>query len=156
MVVIGNNMYPLDPGGRSARPISFEGDSVKKTALRSATVARVVAVGLALTACTNGAGAPAADGPVGIDFWGSAPGYAEAVDAYNASQDAVVVDYEEVSPSAKGGCEKMLNAVTAGDAPCLGQVGETLHGFAAQGTLEASPSAQATTRRVRRPPRGVR
>ena len=110
---------------------------MKKTALRSATVAGVVAVGLALTACTNGAGAPAADGPVEIDFWGWAPGYAEAVDAYNASQDAVVVNYEEVSPGAKGGYEKMLNAVTAGNAPCLGQVGyETLTSFAAQGALE--------------------
>ncbi|GAA1747626.1 ABC transporter substrate-binding protein [Agromyces humatus] len=111
---------------------------MKKTALRSATLAGAVAVGLALTACSGGADTTsAASGPAEIDFWGWAPGYAEAVDAYNASQDAVVVNYEEISPGAKGGYEKMLNAVTAGNAPCLGQVGyETLTSFAAQGALE--------------------
>ncbi|KRC58358.1 ABC transporter substrate-binding protein [Agromyces sp. Root81] len=109
---------------------------MKKTALRSVGLAGALATGIALTACTSG-GLPSADAPVEIDFWGWAPGYAEAVDAYNASQDAVTVNYEEVASGAKGGYEKMLNAVTAGNAPCLAQVGyETLTSFAAQGALE--------------------
>lgn len=115
---------------------------MKKSVFRSAGLAGVVTLGLALTACAGAA--PAATGgndnsgtPTEVTFWGWAPGYAEAVDAYNASQSDVTVTFEEVAPGAKGGYEKMLNSVTAGNAPCLAQVGyETLTSFAAQGALE--------------------
>lgn len=115
---------------------------MKKSVFRSAGLAGVVTLGLALTACAGAA--PAATGgndssgtPTEVTFWGWAPGYAEAVDAYNASQSDVKVTFEEVAPGAKGGYEKMLNSVTAGNAPCLAQVGyETLTSFAAQGALE--------------------
>ncbi len=109
---------------------------MKKTVMRMAGITGALGLGLAIAGC-SGAADPAASGPAEITFWGWAPGYADAVDAFNASQDDVVVTYEEVAPGAKGGYDKMLNAVTAGNAPCLAQVGyETLTSFAAQGALE--------------------
>lgn len=109
---------------------------MKRSIKRAAAVAGAVSIGLALAGC-GGAGAPEASGPAKVTFWGWAPGYADAVDAFNISQDDIVVTYEEVSPGSRGGYEKMLNAVTAGNAPCLAQVGyETLTSFAAQGALE--------------------
>jgi multiple sugar transport system substrate-binding protein len=105
--------------------------------------AGVVAVGaLALTACGagGGGGTAASNSPTSVQevkFWGWAPGYADAVKAFNASHPNIKVVYEEVQPGAKGGYEKMLNAVKAHSAACLGQVGyETLTSFAAQGALE--------------------
>lgn len=72
-----------------------------------------------------------------ITFWGWAPGYDKAVEAFNSSQSAIKVKYEEISPGAKGGYEKMLNSVKANQGTCLAQVGyETLTSFAAQGALE--------------------
>ncbi|MET9253893.1 sugar ABC transporter substrate-binding protein [Streptomyces sp. NPDC003717] len=57
--------------------------------------------------------------------------------AFNASHPNTQVTYQTVQPGAKGGYQKMLNAVKAGNAPCLAQVGyETLPSFAAQGALK--------------------
>ena len=111
--------------------------------------AGTLAATLALTACGSSAGAPApsestpapssseAAAPAELTFWGWAPGYADSVKAFNASQSDIVVKYEEIQPGSRGGYEKMLNAVQAGNAACLGQVGyETLTSFAAQGALE--------------------
>ncbi|WP_406405003.1 extracellular solute-binding protein [Streptomyces sp. NBC_00879] len=59
------------------------------------------------------------------------------VAAFNKSHPDIKVTYQAVQPGAKGGYQKMLNAVKAGNAPCLAQVGyETLPSFAAQGALE--------------------
>lgn len=119
--------------------------------------ASVLALTAALSACgssdsgdsSTSAGGPAATNASGkqdVTFWGWAPGYKEAVAAYNASQDKVTVTFESIQPGAKGGYEKMLNAAKAGNAPCLGQVGyETLTSFAANGALtdvtqQASPA----------------
>jgi multiple sugar transport system substrate-binding protein len=89
---------------------------------------------VSLSACSQQGAEPA---PAEIEFWGWAPGQEKAVEAYNAAQDKVTVKYQEVAPGAKGGYEKMLNAVKAGNAPCLAQVGyETLPSFVAQGALE--------------------
>lgn len=72
-----------------------------------------------------------------LTFWGWAPGYADAVKAFNKTHPGIKVTYQEVQPGAKGGYQKMLNAVQAGNAPCLAQVGfETLPSFAAQGALQ--------------------
>lgn len=112
-----------------------------------ATAGTLVAA-LALSACGGGSGTPAdssspaassdtAAAPAELTFWGWAPGYADSVKAFNASQSEVVVKFEEIQPGSRGGYEKMLNAVQAGNAACLGQVGyETLTSFAAQGALE--------------------
>ncbi|MFE6065216.1 ABC transporter substrate-binding protein [Streptomyces sp. NPDC056525] len=72
-----------------------------------------------------------------LTFWGWAPGYADAVKAFNKTHPGIKVTYQEVQPGAKGGYQKMLNAVQAKNAPCLAQVGfETLPSFAAQGALQ--------------------
>jgi multiple sugar transport system substrate-binding protein len=109
---------------------------VKKTVMRTVGITGALGIGLALAGCSGAAESQQA-GPAEVAFWGWAPGYADAVEAFNASQDDIVVTYEEVAPGSKGGYDKMLNAVTAGNAPCLAQVGyETLTSFAAQGALE--------------------
>ncbi|MFC0051938.1 ABC transporter substrate-binding protein [Streptomyces actinomycinicus] len=72
-----------------------------------------------------------------ITFWGWAGGYADAVKAFDKAHPDIKVDYQEVLPGAKGGYQKMLNAVQADNAPCLAQVGyESLPSFAAQGALQ--------------------
>jgi multiple sugar transport system substrate-binding protein len=111
---------------------------------RSAVAAiGLTALMMSMTACSQ----QSTSAPAEIEFWGWAPGQEKAVEAYNASHSNVTVKYQEVAPGAKGGYEKMLNAVKAGNAPCLAQVGyETLPSFVAQGALEdisalASPAS---------------
>ncbi|MCI0157958.1 extracellular solute-binding protein [Leifsonia shinshuensis] len=108
----------------------------KSAAIRLAGAAGAVALGImGLTGCSGGSGTSSE--PAAVTFWGWAPGYADAVKAFNTSHKDVKVTYQEVQPGSKGGYQKMLNAVTAGNAPCLAQVGyETLPSFAAQGALE--------------------
>lgn len=116
----------------------------KSAAIRLAGAAGAVVLGImGLTGCSGGSGTSSA--PATVTFWGWAPGYADAVKAFNASHTDVKVTYQEVQPGSKGGYQKMLNAVTAGNAPCLAQVGyETLPSFAAQGALEdVASSAKA-------------
>ncbi|WP_455362129.1 ABC transporter substrate-binding protein [Streptomyces sp. SYSU K21746] len=111
---------------------------MKKSRMPSAGVAAVVALGLALSGCSS-AGEDSAGGgePASLTFWGWSPGYADAVKAFNKAHPDIKVTYQEVQPGAKGGYQKMLNAVQAGNAPCLAQVGyETLSSFAAQGAVE--------------------
>ncbi|MEO7014962.1 MAG: sugar ABC transporter substrate-binding protein [Leifsonia sp.] len=106
-----------------------------KSGIRAAGVAGAVALGLVLAGCSSN-GTPASSHAT-VSFWGWAPGYADAVKAFNASHKDVTVKYQEVQPGSKGGYQKMLNAVTAKNAPCLAQVGyETLPSFAAQGALD--------------------
>lgn len=105
---------------------------MKKFSRRSIAVASVLAAGLALTGCAGSGGSAAPSKPASISFWGWAPGYADSVKAFNASQSKIHVTYQEVQPGAKGGYQKMLTAVKAKNAPCLAQVGyETLPSFAA-------------------------
>ncbi|MFC4333408.1 extracellular solute-binding protein [Streptomyces andamanensis] len=111
---------------------------MKRSIARIAGIAG--ALGLALTATGCGGsdgGSSSASGKGSITFWGWAPGYEDAVAAFNKSHPDLKVTYQAVQPGAKGGYQKMLNAVKAGNAPCLAQVGyETLPSFAAQGALK--------------------
>lgn len=108
------------------------------------SVVRVLGAGCAaaLALTVAGCGGPATKNTAGsgassLTFWGWAPGYADAVKAYNAAHPDTRIVYQAVQPGAKGGYQKMLNAVKAGNAPCLAQVGyETLPSFAAQGALQ--------------------
>ncbi len=111
---------------------------MKMSRSRSAGVAGAAALGLVLAGCSGGeSGSGSATGPASVTFWGWSPGYADAVKAFNASHPEIKVTYQEVQPGSKGGYQKMLNAVQAGNAPCLAQVGyETLTSFAAQGALQ--------------------
>jgi multiple sugar transport system substrate-binding protein len=105
---------------------------------RVAALAWALALGLVLTGCSGSSDTSDNDSTkASITFWGWAPGYADAVTAFNRSHTDVQVRYQAVQPGAKGGYEKMLGAVQAGNAPCLAQVGyETLPSFAAQGALQ--------------------
>lgn len=88
------------------------------------------------TGSTTGSSRPAGQ-PVSIDFWGWAPGYENSVKLFNASQHKIHVNYSKISPGSKGGYTKILNAVKAGNAPCLAQVGfETLPTFAVAGAVQ--------------------
>lgn len=117
---------------------------MKRNLTRSAAALGTAAAMLALAACgatsstsdTGGSGGGTAASPAKITFWGWAPGYADAVKAFNASHPKIQVAYQQVTPGSKGGYDKMLNAVKAGSAPCLAQVGyETLPSFVAQGAV---------------------
>lgn len=102
--------------------------------------ASAVAAVLALAGCgSSGSGqAPgSAAGPVKLSFWGWAPGYAQSVAMWNKAHPDIQVTYETIPSGAKGGYTKLLTAVQAGNAPCLGMVGyETLPSFAAAGALQ--------------------
>ena len=109
--------------------------------MRAAGIAAATLV--ALTACssssTSGSSASGgtAAGPVKIQFWGWAPGYAQSVALFNKTHPDIQVSFETTASGSKGGYTKMLTAVKAGNAPCLAQVGyETLPSFAAAGALQ--------------------
>ncbi|TWE09266.1 ABC transporter substrate-binding protein [Rudaeicoccus suwonensis] len=118
---------------------------MKTRKVRVAAAVTVVAT-LALAGCSSSSGDSGSGGSAGssgssgkktISFWGWAPGYAQAVKEFNATHPDLQIDYQQVQPGAKGGYQKMLNAVSANNAPCLAQVGyETLPSFAAQGALQ--------------------
>ncbi|ATL26008.1 ABC transporter substrate-binding protein [Streptomyces formicae] len=112
---------------------------MQKTRLRTAGVVGALALTLVLSGCSS-SDADSAGGGGGsatMKFWGWSPGYADAVKAFNKAHPDIKVEYQEVQPGAKGGYQKMLNAVQADNAPCLAQVGyETLPSFAAQGALQ--------------------
>lgn len=111
---------------------------MKRTFIRSAGVAGALALTFTATGCSgSGADSDSASRMASITFWGWAPGYEDAVKSFNDSHPNIKVTYQTVQPGAKGGYQKMLNAVKAGNAPCLAQLGyETLPSFAAQGALQ--------------------
>jgi multiple sugar transport system substrate-binding protein len=102
--------------------------------------ATAVAAALALAGCgSSGSGSAtgSTNGPVKLSFWGWAPGYPQSVALWNKSHPDIQVSYETIPSGAKGGYTKLLTAVQAGNAPCLGMVGyETLPSFAAAGALQ--------------------
>lgn len=109
---------------------------MKRSTIRAAGAMGALVLMLAASGCSE-AGTKSATGKASITFWGWAPGYEGAVEAFNATHPDIQVTYQTVQPGAKGGYQKMLNAVKAGNAPCLAQLGyETLPSFAAQGALQ--------------------
>lgn len=106
----------------------------------AAALAAATVLVSALAAC-GGSGSGSAPGsgpgPVSISFWGWAPGYSNSVALFNKTHKDVHVTFQTVPSGPKGGYSKMLDAVKAGNAPCLAQVGyETLPTFAATGALQ--------------------
>lgn len=87
----------------------------------------ICVAGVALAGCTSGgtstpgASAPPS-GPVSMEFWGWAPGYDKITDQWNAAHPDIKVTFKLIPSGAKGGYDKMTNALTAGAAPCLAQV----------------------------------
>lgn len=76
-------------------------------------------------------------GPVTIEYWGAAIGLDKAVAQYNQSQNKIKINYSQIPAGSAGGYSKMLNAVKADNAPCLGQIGyDTLTSFATADAVE--------------------
>ncbi|MFH8736535.1 ABC transporter substrate-binding protein [Streptomyces sp. NPDC017964] len=103
----------------------------------------LLAVGALFTTSACGSGSGSKDtshkpaGRVNLTFWGWAPGYDKSVAMFNASHPDIHVTFQKTAGGSAGGYSKMLNAVKAGNAPCLAQVGyETLPSFAAAGALQ--------------------
>jgi len=85
----------------------------------AALVATALIAGLGACASDTGSG----DGPVEITFQSWVPNIDQAVDAYNAAQDDVVVKLETITAGPDGGYAKMLSAVQAGNPADVAQVG---------------------------------
>lgn len=98
-----------------------------------AGAAALVSLGL-LAGCSNGGSSTAPEapesensgtteanteaGPSGeITFWTAVAEMGPVVDAYNASQDAIKVNYEEIPNGGNGGYAKILAALQAGEGP---------------------------------------
>lgn len=74
---------------------------------------------------------------VTLEFWAAAIGLEKSVELWNQSHPDVKVNFSRISPGSVGGYAKMQNAVKAGNAPCLGQIGyDTMPTFVATGALE--------------------
>ncbi|BCW36028.1 sugar ABC transporter substrate-binding protein [Arthrobacter sp. StoSoilA2] len=112
---------------------------------KSTAAAAVLLSAAALSGCSgssstspsNATESRPAGQPVTIEFWGAAIGQEKAVDVFNAAHTDVQIKYTQISAGSAGGYSKMLNAVNAGNAPCLGQISyDTVPSFAASGSLE--------------------
>jgi multiple sugar transport system substrate-binding protein len=93
----------------------------------SVAAAGALVVVLALSACSGGSGAQSgaettADGPVTIRFASHVAGIEGSVKAFNDSQDDIVVEFEQYPSPAQGGLAKLVNGITAGNAPDLATV----------------------------------
>lgn len=105
-----------------------------------AAAAVAILTATALTGCSSSS-SPAetrpAGEPVTIEYWGAAIGQEKSVAIFNAAHKDVQIKYTQISAGSAGGYSKMLNAVQAGNAPCLGQISfDTIPSFAASGSLE--------------------
>ncbi|MDR1393598.1 MAG: sugar ABC transporter substrate-binding protein [Bifidobacteriaceae bacterium] len=99
-----------------------------KRHLTSAAVAAAVACGLILTGCgdSDGADTPGgsgsdATGPVTVEFWGWVPEIETAIDAWNAANPDIQVNFSRI-PGSSDLYPKAHAAVQAGNAPCLAQI----------------------------------
>lgn len=103
----------------------------------TATLAVAALAGCSASGNSGSPSASPAGKPVTIEFWGAALGQEKAVDLFNAAHKDVQIKYTQISAGSAGGYEKMLNAVNAGNAPCLGQISyDTIPSFATAGALE--------------------
>lgn len=100
--------------------------------------AALLATGALIAGCASSAPTPAAkptaaEKPSGeVTFWSSLSGMADMVAAYNASQDDIVVNFEEIPNGANGGYTKLAAAIESGTGPdAVGIESYRLPGFVA-------------------------
>ncbi|MCD2442960.1 sugar ABC transporter substrate-binding protein [Agromyces sp. SYSU K20354] len=102
--------------------------------------AALLAAGTLLAGCASGSGSGSADadapsaGPATgeITFWSSLSGMADVAAAFNASQDDITVDFEEIPNGANGGYTKLAAAIESGTGPdVVGIEYQRLPGFVA-------------------------
>lgn len=110
--------------------------SAKKSRLRGRLTAAGVAAAasIVLAACgssgtpaaikTNGSKTPGASttGVVHLTFWSWVPGISSSVDLWNKTHPDIQVKLDETTSGSAGTYSKMFSALTAGNAPDLGQV----------------------------------
>lgn len=107
--------------------------SLRRTSAAAAASTALLAL---LAGCT--AGAPAADPvktekPSGeVTFWSSLSGMSDVAAAFNASQDDITVNFEEIPNGANGGYTKLSAAIESGSGPdVVGIEYDRLPGFVA-------------------------
>ncbi|KQM80598.1 ABC transporter substrate-binding protein [Agromyces sp. Leaf222] len=89
----------------------------------SLTAAAMLAAGVLFAGCSSAASAPSGDTgsgatPTGeITFWSSLSGMADVAAAFNASQDDITVNFEEIANGANGGYTKLAAAIESGTGP---------------------------------------
>ena len=114
---------------------------MKSSIVKAAGVASILTLAAGgLTACssdTTSGGSAGGDGKVTeVEVWTWAAGYDEAAKIFNDTHDDIKIKYTQIEPGNKGGYDKIRNSITAGNAPCLAQVGyETLPSFVAEGNV---------------------
>jgi multiple sugar transport system substrate-binding protein len=90
--------------------------------------ALVTVAALGMTACSSGSptstpsDSASATGPVNLTWWSNLGGMDAVAAAYNASQTAIHVDFEQVPAPEAGGTQKLTDAIKAGNAPCAATV----------------------------------
>ncbi|MFI1092492.1 ABC transporter substrate-binding protein [Streptomyces sp. NPDC020917] len=109
--------------------------------MRAGAMVLAVASLVTLNACSSGkdsgSGSPKGSSSVSLDFWGWAPGYDKSVALWNKTHPNIKVNFSKVPSGSGGGYTKMQNAVKAGNAPCLAQIGnESVPTFVVNGALE--------------------
>ncbi|MGI9824242.1 ABC transporter substrate-binding protein [Agromyces sp. Marseille-Q5079] len=87
----------------------------------SSTAAALLAAGILLAGCSSATSTPAdeaAEAATGeITFWSSLSGMADVAAAFNASQDDITVNFEEIANGANGGYTKLAAAIESGTGP---------------------------------------
>ncbi len=77
---------------------------MRKTVVRALGAASAAVLALTAAGCAgSGTKSTGASGASSMTFWGWAPGYADAVKAYNASHPHTKIVYQAVQPGSKGG-----------------------------------------------------
>lgn len=89
----------------------------------------------ALAACAP-AGPRSTAGPTRITFWSALRGSRQVVEAFNKSQNRIVVDFQQIPSGQLGGYAKLSNAARAGNPPDIATIEyPQVPGFAIDGVL---------------------
>lgn len=114
--------------------------SLRRTTLAAAAL---LSASVLIAGCSSGDPAPAAstpaEAPTGtITFWSSLSGMADVAAAFNASQDDITVNFEEIPNGANGGYTKLSAAIESGTGPDVAGIEyDRLTGFVASDQLVA-------------------
>ncbi|MBR8740132.1 ABC transporter substrate-binding protein [Nocardiopsis sp. MG754419] len=109
----------------------MSGPPSRRTLLAAGLAAPLIG---ALGGCGPSEGSLSAGDRTRITFWSALRGSQEVVAAFNASQDRIHVDFEQVPTGTQGGYAKLGNAARAGNAPDVATIEyPQLPGFAIDG-----------------------
>ncbi|WP_371812071.1 sugar ABC transporter substrate-binding protein [Frigoribacterium sp. CFBP 8766] len=121
--------------------VRFKGEQTMTQRRILLGAAALLTAGTLLVGCSAGADAPVASAPSAaptgeVTFWSSLGGMADVAAAFNASQDDITVDFEEIPNGANGGYTKLAAAIESGTGPdVVGIEYDRLPGFVANEQL---------------------